>query len=239
MGTAEERAEEEASRARSTRTWSRRGCSSETRPGGSSHGTTGLRYGSDRLELAPATRRCGGARGAIEAPASTAGRRTEVLESVASGPSRAAAEVDPRRRCSSCSSTPARLVRVPPDLFFARDALDELTSRVRDFFATNREMKVARPQGPDRRLAQAGGAVARVLRSQPPHAAARTTSESPARNLLPSGAQRRLPRGPDERPAASRVPEASEDFREEGPRGSRRVSQFRARLESSTSPSAT
>jgi selenocysteine-specific elongation factor len=100
-----------------------------------------LRYGGDRLALSPEHEAMRAAlHGAIRSAGFAGRTQKEVLEAVASGSAR------PQPKSADALLVllvdAGEITRVPPDLFFARETLDELTARVRDFFAAHGEMTV-------------------------------------------------------------------------------------------------
>jgi selenocysteine-specific elongation factor len=108
-----------------------------------------LRTGSDRLEFAPAHEAL---RQRIVAAVEAAGfdgrKQREVLEAVrpgggAPGAAASSGAVRDAEALLILLVDSGELIRVPPDFFFSRARLDDMARRVREFFATNREMKVA------------------------------------------------------------------------------------------------
>ena len=108
-----------------------------------------LRTGSDRLEFNPAHETL---RQRIVAAVEAAGfdgrRQREVLEAVqpgggAPGAAAGSGAVRDAEALLILLVDSGELIRVPPDFFFLRVRLDDMARRVREFFATNREMKVA------------------------------------------------------------------------------------------------
>jgi len=105
-----------------------------------------LRYGSDRVDLAPAH---GALRqrilAAIEAAGFDGRKQREVLEALQSGAGAAisGALLKDAEALLLLLVDSGEVARVPPDFYFARSRLDDMARRVREFFASNREMKVA------------------------------------------------------------------------------------------------
>jgi selenocysteine-specific elongation factor len=100
-----------------------------------------LRYGTDQLELgaAHATLRQR-LLAAVEAAGFDGRKQREVMEAVAAGAGPASRDAEALLLLLVDSG---EIVRVPPDFYFARSRLDDMARRVREFFATSREMKVA------------------------------------------------------------------------------------------------
>jgi selenocysteine-specific elongation factor len=108
-----------------------------------------LRCGSDRLEFAPAHEALRQRiLAAVEAAGFDGRKQREVLEAVrpGGGAPGATAVAGPARDAEALLillADSGELVRVPPDFYFSRPRLDDMARRVREFFAANREMKVA------------------------------------------------------------------------------------------------
>ncbi len=105
-----------------------------------------LRYGSDRLELRPEHEILHRKMlAAIDAAGFDGRKQREIFEALkgAAGAAGEAALLKDAEALLLLLCDSGEVARIPPDFYFARARLEEMAQRVREFFATHHEMRVA------------------------------------------------------------------------------------------------